>query len=81
MSERQDFCVVLRLGKITMASSVDVVDYVAAMEQCGDDREFLCELLHDLKAELDTQLCNIQENLEHVSYLLAFLTAFQLTDQ
>lgn len=49
-----------------MASpGTEVVDYCAAMEQCGDDREFLCELLVDLKEELDVQLRNIQENLDN----------------
>ena len=39
------------------------------MEQCGDDREFLIELLHDLKEELGTQIENIQKALEKVSLL------------
>mmetsp|Transcript_2258 Transcript_2258/g.2731 ORF Transcript_2258/g.2731 Transcript_2258/m.2731 type:complete len:118 (-) Transcript_2258:310-663(-) len=48
-----------------MASSGNPVDYGDAMEQCGGDKEFLIELLHDLKSELETQLLNIQQALEN----------------
>ena len=46
-----------------MASSAapDVIDWDEAMEQCGDDEEFLRELLDDLRGETDTQLAKIEE--------------------
>lgn len=31
------------------------------MEQCGDDEEFLRELLSDLKGEVDAQVVKINE--------------------
>jgi len=36
-----------------------VIDWDEAMEQCGDDEEFLRELLVDLKAELNAQMTKI----------------------
>merc|ERR1712226_1538063 len=41
-----------------MAAS-DVIDWGEAMQQCGDDEEFLRELLVDLRTEAETQLTNI----------------------
>mmetsp|Transcript_5598 Transcript_5598/g.11414 ORF Transcript_5598/g.11414 Transcript_5598/m.11414 type:complete len:149 (-) Transcript_5598:76-522(-) len=37
------------------AAEDEVIDWGAAMEQCGDDEEFLRELLVDLKDELSEQ--------------------------
>ncbi|EEC50239.1 predicted protein [Phaeodactylum tricornutum CCAP 1055/1] len=37
----------------------DVINWEEAMQQCGDDEEFLRELLEDLRSETDTQLANI----------------------
>ena len=34
------------------------------MEQCGDDDEFLCELLSDLRDEIDAQIVKIDEVLK-----------------
>jgi len=34
------------------------------MEQCGDDEEFLLELLSDLKEEVDGQMVKMNEILE-----------------
>ena len=34
------------------------------MEQCGDDEEFLQELLGDLKGEIDTQIVKMDGVLE-----------------
>mmetsp|Transcript_46532 Transcript_46532/g.86447 ORF Transcript_46532/g.86447 Transcript_46532/m.86447 type:complete len:127 (-) Transcript_46532:463-843(-) len=44
-------------------SASDVIDWDEAMEQCGDDEEFLRELLADLRGEVDTQLVKIEETL------------------
>ncbi len=33
-----------------------VIDWAEAMEQCGDDEEFLGELLSDLRGEIDAQI-------------------------
>lgn len=37
----------------------EVIDWGAAMEQCGDDREFLLELLNDLQEEIVAQSTKI----------------------
>lgn len=44
-----------------MAAQLEVIDWDEAMEQCGDDEEFLRELLDDLRGEADTQLTKIEE--------------------
>jgi len=42
-----------------------VIDWDEAMEQCGDDEEFLRELLADLRGEVDTQLVKIDDTLKN----------------
>ena len=37
----------------------EIIDWEEAMEQCGEDEEFLRELLEDLKTETETQLHSI----------------------
>jgi hypothetical protein len=39
----------------------DVIDWDEAMQQCGDDEEFLRELLADLRSETDAQMLKIEE--------------------
>mmetsp|Transcript_112 Transcript_112/g.194 ORF Transcript_112/g.194 Transcript_112/m.194 type:complete len:131 (-) Transcript_112:530-922(-) len=39
----------------------DVIDWDEAMEQCGDDEEFLRELLADLRGEVDQQIIKVDE--------------------
>ena len=39
----------------------DVIDWQEAMQQTGDDEEFLRELLADLRQEADTQVANIEQ--------------------
>lgn len=46
-----------------MTTSSDVIDWDEAMEQCGDDEEFLRELLDDLRGETDAQLAKIEEEI------------------
>jgi len=41
-------------------ASNDVIDWHEAMQQCGDDEDFLRELLADLRTETQTQVTNIQ---------------------
>jgi hypothetical protein len=41
----------------------DVIDWDEAMEQCGDDEDFLRELLADLRGETDTQVAKIEETI------------------
>ena len=36
-----------------------MIDWTEAMEQCGDDEEFLEELLSDLRGEIDEQIVKI----------------------
>ena len=45
-------------------SEPPVIDINGALEQCGDDHEFLVELLNDLKVELRTQISKIDTVLE-----------------
>ena len=37
-----------------------VIDWDEAMQQCGDDEEFLRELLGDLRTETDTQMSQME---------------------
>ena len=53
----------------TMAANSGVIDWGEAMQQVGDDEEFLRELLGDLRSELQTQLVTIQ-NIIQVGGLL-----------
>lgn len=48
-------------------SAEGVIDWDEAMEQCGDDEEFLRELLADLRGEVDQQVTKIDEMLTNVS--------------
>ena len=43
------------------AQPTDVIDWQEAMQQTGDDEEFLRELLADLRQETDTQVANIEQ--------------------
>jgi hypothetical protein len=43
----------------TPISTIPVINWSDAMQQVGDDEEFLRELLNDLRTETDTQLGNI----------------------
>ena len=47
-----------------MASAEDVIDWDEAMQQCGEDEEFLHELLNDFRGELETQLASIAETIQ-----------------
>ena len=46
-----------------MAAAGGVIDWDEAMEQCGDDEEFLRELLADLRGETDAQVTKIEETI------------------
>lgn len=50
----------------------DVIDWDEAMQQCGEDEEFLRELLGDLRSETDTQMSKIAEAIR-VRLLLPFV--------
>lgn len=41
----------------------DVIDWDEAMQQCGDDEEFLRELLADLRDETNTQMVKIESTI------------------
>ena len=49
----------------------DVIDWDEAMQQCGEDEEFLRELLADLRSETDTQMAKIEETIQ-VRVLIRF---------
>jgi hypothetical protein len=46
-----------------MTTATGVIDWDEAMEQCGDDEEFLRELLADLRGETDAQVTKIEETI------------------
>ncbi len=48
----------------------NVIDWDEAMEQCGDDEEFLKELLSDLRGEIEAQIVKIEEALQVSRWLL-----------
>lgn len=48
-------------------TDTEVIDWDEAMEQCGDDEEFLRELLDDLRGEVDTQIEKIEESIQSPS--------------
>lgn len=43
---------------------VEVIDWDEAMQQCGDDEEFLLELLGDLRDETDMQMKSMEETIK-----------------
>ena len=47
-----------------MSVSSDVIDWPEAMEQCGDDEDFLRELLSDLRGEIAVQVEKIEDVLK-----------------
>ena len=46
-----------------MATATGVIDWDEAMEQCGDDEEFLRELLADLRGETAAQVVKIEDTI------------------
>lgn len=50
-----------------MMATPSIIDWSAALEQCGGDEEFLAELLEDFNAELDAQMRKIGTELSKVS--------------
>ncbi|KAL9190964.1 hypothetical protein ACHAXT_000670 [Thalassiosira profunda] len=51
----------------------DVIDWTEAMEQCGDDEDFLRELLSDLRGEIDAQIVKIDDVLKATTNDQSFL--------
>jgi len=58
-----------------------VINWDDAMEQCGDDEEFLRELLVDLKGEVEQQLDKIEDNIKVRVFYSCFVFAFMPTHQ
>lgn len=58
-----------------MASDAEVIDWDEAMQQCGDDEEFLRELLDDLRSETDTQVEKMEDVLKVIFF---FWNAFPI---
>lgn len=46
------------------AGSSEVINWADALQQCGDDEEFLRELLADLRTETETQVANIAATIQ-----------------
>lgn len=73
------FCVCKLLTEFLNMSSPassefsDVIDWTEAMEQCGDDEEFLMELLSDLRGEIDAQIVKIDDVLKNAINDQSFL--------
>ena len=44
--------------------STNVISWEDALQQCGDDEEFLRELLADFRSELETQLTSIAATIQ-----------------
>ena len=42
----------------------EVINWAEAMEQCGEDEEFLLELLDDLRSETKTQMEKIEDTIK-----------------
>jgi hypothetical protein len=57
--------------------SDEVIDWHEAMQQCGEDEEFLRELLDDLRSETDTQMDKMEETIKVKAGVFLFL--FELT--
>ena len=58
------FVVVIVIAIVNVMSiASDVIDWDEAMEQCGDDEDFLRELLGDLRGETDVQVAKIDETI------------------
>jgi len=55
--------VIFSNNKMTTA---EVINWEDAMEQCGEDEEFLVELLGDLMNEVDAQVGKIQEVMQEL---------------
>jgi hypothetical protein len=55
-----------------MAAPSDVINWEEAMQQVGDDEEFLRELLADLRSETETQLGAIAGIIQVSSFLLQY---------
>ena len=54
-----------------------VIDWDEAMQQCGDDEEFLRELLGDLRTETDTQMSQM-EIIIQVRYIITIIITIYL---
>ena len=57
---KQSFVSYPALDAYSMATPGDIIDWHEAMQQCGDDEEFLRELLADLRSETETQVISIE---------------------
>jgi hypothetical protein len=49
---------------MTASEFTHVIDWTEVMERCGDDEDFLRELLSDLRGEIDAQIVKMDEVLE-----------------
>lgn len=47
--------------KMSDLKDIEVIDWDEAMQQCGDDEEFLRELLGDLRDETDSQMSRMDD--------------------
>jgi hypothetical protein len=46
------------------SNASEIIDWTEAMEQCGDDEDFLRELLDDLRGEVAAQIEKIENTLK-----------------
>ena len=47
-----------------IGTMANIIDWDEAMEQCGDDEEFLRELLDDLRTEVGQQITKIENTFQ-----------------
>lgn len=59
--------------KMSDLEGVEVIDWDEAMQQCGDDEEFLRELLGDLRDETDSQMSRMDDIIKVRSILNRWL--------
>jgi hypothetical protein len=59
----------------------EVIDWDEAMQQCGEDEEFLRELLADLRSETDTQMAKIEETIRVRVYSIIHVLSLKMSLQ
>ena len=70
--------------KMSDLKDIEVIDWDEAMQQCGDDEEFLRELLGDLRDETDSQMSRMDDIIKVRSILngcLYWIVLFQVIGQ
>lgn len=51
-------------------TSTEVINWDEALDQCGDDEEFLMELLGDLREEIESQISKIESQISKIEAIV-----------